>query len=207
VDVTRIHDGDIQELIAEMVATCKARGVGLAAPQIGTRLRVVVLEDTKEGMSDCAEEELSAQKRAPFACKVIVNPRLTPIGDVSAMFYEGCLSVAGYRAVVRRHLRVRCEGYGGDGAPVDFEATGWQARILQHELDHLNGVLYTDRMESRTFRRVDLINEALPGDHPEFGPAVRLGECPTPAETRRAASVEASEARVKSRGKNSSGRR
>ena len=110
----------------------------------------------------------------------MINPELEPIGDASAAFFEGCLSVAGYRAVVRRHLKVRCRGLGGDGAPVDFVAEGWQARILQHEVDHLNGVLYTDRMENRTFRRVDMLEEALPGDHPEFGRAVVLGESNEP---------------------------
>lgn len=198
VDIKRIDDGDIQELISEMVSVCRARGVGLAAPQLGTRLRVIVLEDTVEGMSDVSEEERKLQKREPFAVKVIINPVLTPIGDLSASFFEGCLSVAGYRAVVRRHLRVRCQGYGADGSPVDFEATGWQARILQHELDHLNGVLYTDRMDSRTFRRVDLLKEPLPEDHPEFGPATTLGESKTPANETRAAAVDAAEIRAKS---------
>jgi peptide deformylase len=195
----RIESGEIQELISEMVRVCKARGVGLAAPQLGTRLRVIVLEDTVEGMSDVSAEELERQKRKPFAVKVIINPELTPLGDSSAAFFEGCLSVAGYRAVVRRHLKVRCRGLGGDGAPVDFVAEGWQARILQHELDHLNGVLYTDRMETRTFRRVDLLDEPLPGDHAEFGRAVVLGESNEPVVRGNASAAEDAEARVKAR--------
>lgn len=195
----RIESGEIQELISEMVRVCKARGVGLAAPQLGTRLRVIVLEDTVEGMSDVSAEELERQKRKPFAVKVIINPELTPLGDASAAFFEGCLSVAGYRAVVRRHLKVRCRGLGGDGAPVDFVAEGWQARILQHELDHLNGVLYTDRMETRTFRRVDLLDEPLPSDHAEFGRAVVLGESNEPVVRGNASAAEDAEARVKSR--------
>lgn len=176
VEPSRIDSGEIQELIAEMTSVCRARGVGLAAPQLGTSLRVIVLEDTVEGMSDVTPGDRAAQRREPFPMKVIINPVLSPVGDASAAFYEGCLSVSGYRAVVRRHLRVRCRGLGGDGSPVDFEASGWMARILQHEVDHLNGVLYTDRMESRTFRRVDKIAEPLPPDHPEFGPTVVLGE-------------------------------
>ena len=176
VDPSRIDSGEIQELIAEMTSVCRARGVGLAAPQLGTQLRVIVLEDTTEGMSDVSPGDRAAQRREPFPMKVIINPVLSPVGDASAAFYEGCLSVGGYRAVVRRHLRVKCRGLAGDGSVVDFEASGWMARILQHEVDHLNGVLYTDRMESRTFRRVDKINEPLPPDHPEFGPTVVLGE-------------------------------
>ena len=175
-------------------------GVGLAAPQLGARRRVVVLEDTTEGMSDETSEALAMKRREAFRAKVIVNPTLTPIGDASAAFFEGCLSVAGYRAVVRRHLRVRCRGYGGDGKPVDFEAVGWEARILQHEVDHLDGVLYTDRMESRTLRRVDLLDEPLPGDHPEFGEAVVLGESSAPVRRGPGASAaDDVEARVKAR--------
>ena len=160
----------------------------------------MVLEDTTEGMSDETSEALAMKRREAFRAKVIVNPTLTPIGDASAAFFEGCLSVAGYRAVVRRHLRVRCRGYGGDGKPVDFEAVGWEARILQHEVDHLDGVLYTDRMESRTLRRVDLLDEPLPGDHPEFGEAVVLGESTAPVRRGPGASAaEDVEARVKAR--------
>ena len=200
VDVDEIDSTEIQELIAEMLRVCRARGVGLAAPQLGARRRVVVLEDTTEGMSDATSEALAMKRREAFRAKVIVNPTLTPIGDASAAFFEGCLSVAGYRAVVRRHLRVRCRGYGGDGKPVDFEAVGWEARILQHEVDHLDGVLYTDRMESRTLRRVDLLDEPLPGDHPEFGEAVVLGESTAPVRRGPGASAaEDVEARVKAR--------
>ena len=83
----------------------------------------------------------------------------------------------GYRGLVRRYLQVRVQGYGGNGKPVDFVAKGWQARIAQHEMDHLNGVLYVDRMDSRTFRRVDLLDQPLPGSHPEFGPAPVVGTC------------------------------
>jgi len=201
IEPARIESGEIQELIAEMLASCRARGVGLAAPQLGTSLRVIVLEDTEEGMSDVSAGDRAAQRRAPFAAKVIINPVLTPVGDASAAFFEGCLSVAGYRAVVRRHLRVRCRGLGGDGTAVDFEASGWMARILQHEVDHLNGVLYVDRMDSRTFRRVDKMNEPLPGDHLEFGKAVVLGESSIAPKSSAAAppSVDDVEDRVKGR--------
>ena len=88
---------------------------------------------------------------------------MTPASAATALFWEGCLSVQGYRGLVRRFLAVRVEGLGADGAPVDFVAKGWQARIAQHEMDHLNGVLYVDRMDTRTFRRVDKLDEPLPG--------------------------------------------
>ena len=116
VDPREIDSTEIQELIAEMLRACRARGVGLAAPQLGARVRVVALEDTAEGMADETREALATKRRAPFAAKVIVNPTLTPIGDASAAFFEGCLSVAGYRAVVRRHLRCDVEGSGATGS-------------------------------------------------------------------------------------------
>lgn len=177
VPVKDIDSAEIQETIQEMLGICRGRGVGLAAPQIGVAYRIFVLEDTEEGMSDVGEEELAAQERTPFAAKVVVNPVVTPAGNASAAFFEGCLSVQGYRGLVRRWLQVRVTGLGGDGTPVDFIAKGWQARIVQHEMDHLNGVLYIDRMDTRTFRRLDKLDEPLPPAHPEFGAAPALGVC------------------------------
>lgn len=177
VPVKDIDSGPIQELIQEMLGICRGRGVGLAAPQIGVKYRIFVMEDTEEGMSDVSADDLAAQDRVPFGAKVIVNPVVTPVSNASAAFFEGCLSVQGYRGLVRRWLQVRVQGYGGDGKPVDFIAKGWQARIVQHEMDHLNGVLYVDRMDTRTFRRVDKLDEPMPPSHPEFGAAPRVGPC------------------------------
>ena len=151
VPVEDIDSAKIQELIAEMLAICRGRGVGLAAPQIGVPYRIFVLEDTVEGMSDVSPEDLRSQDRVPFPAKVVVNPVVTPATNLTAAFFEGCLSVQGYRGLVRRWLQVRVQGYGGDGKPVDFVAKGWQARIVQHEMDHLNGVLaYVHRTRARS---------------------------------------------------------
>lgn len=170
-----IGSAKIQELIQEMLTICRGRGVGLAAPQIGVPYRVFVMMDDEEGMSDVAPADLAARERAPFDQKVVINPVVTPAGTASALFFEGCLSVQGYRGLVRRWLAVRVRGLGGDGEPVDFVAKGWQARIAQHEMDHLDGVLYVDRMDTRTFRRVDKLNEPMPPAHPEFGAAPKEG--------------------------------
>ena len=172
-----IGSAKIQELIQEMLAICRGRGVGLAAPQIGVPYRMFVMMDDEEGMSDVAPADLAARERTPFDQKVVINPVVTPAGNASALFFEGCLSVQGYRGLVRRWLAVRVQGLGGDGEPVDFVARGWQARIAQHEMDHLNGVLYVDRMDTRTFRRVDKLSEPMPPAHPEFGAAPREGAC------------------------------
>ena len=170
-----IGSAKIQELIQEMLTICRGRGVGLAAPQIGVPYRVFVMMDDEEGMSDVAPDDLVARERAPFDQKVVINPVVTPVGTKSAQFFEGCLSVQGYRGLVKRWLAVRVRGLGGDGEPVDFVAKGWQARIAQHEMDHLDGVLYVDRMDTRTFRRVDKLNEPMPPAHPEFGAAPKEG--------------------------------
>jgi len=128
-----------------------APGVGLAAPQVGESLQVVVVEDDGpflETMSPLRRAELR-RTALPFAA--LINPVLEPVGEQTDEFFEGCLSVAGYSGAVRRHRAVRVRALSGRGEPVVFELEGWPARILQHELDHLAGVLYIDRMDTRTF--------------------------------------------------------
>ena len=116
----------VQDLIEEMIAVCRARGVGLAAPQLGEPLAIVVLEDTVEGVG---AEEAAAQERKAFGLKVLVNPVVTARpGAATACFFEGCLSVQGYRGLVCRPLEVDVAALGADGAPLKFTARGWQAR-------------------------------------------------------------------------------
>jgi peptide deformylase len=157
----------VQGLIEEMVAVSRARGVGLAAPQLGEPLALIVLEDPAE---DVPAEEARQQERFAFGLKVLANPvvKAKP-GSAVAHFFEGCLSVQGYRALVPRALEVDVTALGGDGEPVAFSARGWLARVLQHEYDHLQGTLYVDRMVSRSFRRLDLMDKPLPGPSAEFG--------------------------------------
>jgi len=142
----------VQELIASMRQTMyDAPGVGLAAPQVGESLQVVVVEDDGpylENMSALRRAELR-RTALPFAA--LINPRLEPVGDETDEFFEGCLSVAGYSAAVRRHRAVRVRALDARGEPVAMELEGWPARILQHELDHLAGLLYIDKMDPRTF--------------------------------------------------------
>ena len=183
----RIGDADVQAVIEEMVETLRGptakgipgtspRGVGLAAPQVGIPSRVIVLEDVAAEIEKLPREAVQKQRREAFACKVIINPVLEPVGNRTAVFYEGCLSVPGYRGLVERHLEVRCTGLDHKGNDVDFVAKGWMARILQHEVDHLDGTLYVDRMFSRSFRRVDKLHEPGPGPNDEFGATPPEGE-------------------------------
>lgn len=162
-------------LVRTMVeAMRRAPGVGLAAPQLGVSKRVIVLEDAERLMARSSKQQREERGRAPFALRCIVNPRLELVGDAKAVFFEGCLSVPGYSALVERALEVRVVGVDEKGQPVDWQVSGWPARILQHEVDHLGGVLYVDRMMSRSLG----LNEEISAHWAELGIAevrARLG--------------------------------
>ena len=146
-----ISSASIQYLIELMRNTMReAPGVGLAAPQIGQSLQLAVIEDRPEYIADHSADELAVYQRAIIPFHVIINPKLSFVGNSSAQFFEGCLSVAGFQAVVNRALKVRVECLNERGEEVTINAQGWYARILQHEIDHLNGTLYVDRMKTRT---------------------------------------------------------
>jgi len=139
-------------LVRTMVeAMRRAPGVGLAAPQIGVAKRVIVLEDAERLMANLPPEARAVRGRVPFALRAIVNPTLEIVGEGRATFFEGCLSVPSYSALVERALEVVVRGTDEKGQPIEWHAAGWPARILQHEVDHLAGTLYVDRMLTRTF--------------------------------------------------------
>ncbi|MFC8409254.1 peptide deformylase [Arthrobacter sp. NPDC057259] len=124
----------------------KAPGVGLAAPQLGIPLRLAVLEDT----FDVDPEVAAVRGRQPLEFFAMLNPSYEPLGTERKAFYEGCLSVNGLQAAVLRPESVRLTFTDPDGEVKTREFTGWQARIVQHETDHVNGVLYLDRAELRS---------------------------------------------------------
>lgn len=137
----------LRELVQAMRQTMEAApGVGLAAPQVGVGLALVVLADPAP--VDPHVADVRDRRRVPF--RVLLNPDCTPVGRETVSFYEGCLSVRGYRAVTPRYRRVRLTGVGLDGRPVDEVLSGWAARIVQHEVDHLRGTLYVDHAEARS---------------------------------------------------------
>ncbi|MGZ3461654.1 MAG: peptide deformylase, partial [Archangium sp.] len=130
----------IGQLIALMRDTMRdAPGVGLAAPQVGVDVRLVVIEDRAEYQVALPPEELAARERQPVDFHVLINPRLVVEDPTPVEFYEGCLSVSGFSALVRRARAVRVEAFDERGQPRSFSARGWYARILQHEIDHLEG--------------------------------------------------------------------
>ncbi len=130
----------VRGLVADMLETmADAGGTGLAAPQVHVPLRLVVFFVGPGRLTDLpgdTEQDLT----------VLVNPVIEPLGDERAFGWEGCLSVPGLRGVVPRHLRIRYKGLDLDGRPIEREAAGFHARVVQHECDHLDGILYPQRM-------------------------------------------------------------
>jgi peptide deformylase len=154
--VEAIRSAPIQRLIEYMREVMReAPGVGLAAPQIGQSLRLAVIEDRVEYLEGIAASTLQERERTVVPFHVIVNPRLTVLEHVPAVFFEGCLSLDGFAALVPRATAVRVDCRNERGEPVVIQARGWYARILQHEIDHLHGTLYIDRMLSRSFMSTD----------------------------------------------------
>ena len=145
-----------QELIEHMRDTMRAApGVGLAAPQIGVPLQIAVVEDREEYHKKLSAEQLLERQRNPVPFHVLINPRIVARNETSVEFFEGCLSVTGFAAIVPRAQAVTVEYWDERAEPKSVEAVGWYARILQHEIDHLNGVLYVDRMHSRTLMTIE----------------------------------------------------
>ena len=142
----------MRELIDAMRETMRAApGVGLAAPQIGLPLRLAVIEDREESQEKVDPELLEERERKIVPFHVIVNPVLEVTDPELVGFFEGCLSVTGFIALVPRAHAVRVRCLDEKGEPRVIEGSGWYARILQHEIDHLNGTVYVDRMLTRTF--------------------------------------------------------
>jgi len=145
-----------RELIEHMKETLRhAPGVGLAAPQVGISEQLAVIEDREEYHKKLTATQLAERQRKPVPFHVIINPRIVLSDDASVEFFEGCLSVAGYSAIVPRARSVTVEYLDELAETKRVYAIGWYARILQHEIDHLAGVLYVDHMHARTWTTLD----------------------------------------------------
>ncbi|MQP66847.1 peptide deformylase [Niveispirillum sp. SYP-B3756] len=131
---------EIQWLAGDMIDTMLAApGIGLAAPQVDISQRIIVFRVP-------AERASGADGDTALGNQVLINPEFVALTDEKKLGWEGCLSIPGLRGIVPRHARIRYRGYDLDGDLVEREATGTHARVIQHELDHLDGVLYLDRM-------------------------------------------------------------
>lgn len=132
-------DKNLHTLIDDMVETMReAPGVGLAAPQIGLTERIIVIEYFER-------EEDEEKEDAPKKVWAVLNPEIIKSSEEKVMGVEGCLSIPGLVGEVDRHAAVQVKGLNRHGKPMKIKAEGWLARIFQHEIDHLNGVLFTDR--------------------------------------------------------------
>ena len=134
---------EIRALIRDMEETMlDAPGIGLAAPQVHVPLRIVVFQVPAD-RGDGAEE---GPVRVPDGLNVLINPVIEPLGEEMEEDWEGCLSVPGMTGRVPRFVRIRYSGLDGEGRPFAREAAGFHARVVQHECDHLDGILYPRRM-------------------------------------------------------------
>jgi peptide deformylase len=141
-----------QDVIDFMIATLRdAPGVGLAAPQVGESLRIIIVEDKAKYHEPLHPPLLQEQGRKPVSLRVLVNPEIEIIEPKTATYFEGCLSAEGYVAAVPRARSVKVTALDRHGKPVVLSANDWFARILQHEIDHLNGRLYVDCMLPESF--------------------------------------------------------
>lgn len=146
---------ELAQLIVDMHDTMRAlNGAGLAAPQIGVGLQVAIFE-------------VNANPRYPEAesvpLTVLINPVLTPLSDELEEDWEGCLSVPGMRGRVPRHASLRYQGFDAAGQPVDRSVSGFHARVVQHEVDHLHGILYPMRI--RDLRHFGFTETLFPGQN------------------------------------------
>ena len=149
-----LFDAELEALIKDMDDTMRSMsGAGIAAPQIGVSFRVVIFE---------LAENPRYPDVAPVPYTVLVNPELTPLGNEQTEGWEGCLSVPGMRGLVPRYHRLRYRGFDQFGVPIDRTVEGFHARVVQHEVDHLDGILYPQRVRDlRNFGFEDALTGQL----------------------------------------------
>jgi peptide deformylase len=137
-EVSDFNNPELDNLIEDMFDTMEAEdGAGLAAPQIGIGLRIAIFGfDTNPRYPDS-----NAVPRT-----ILINPVISPLSEEKEDGWEGCLSVPGMRGVVSRYKHIRYSGFDATGAALDVEASGFHARVVQHECDHLDGIIYTQRL-------------------------------------------------------------
>ncbi|MBS0378031.1 MAG: peptide deformylase [Proteobacteria bacterium] len=143
-------DAALRTLIADMDETMRANhGAGIAAPQVGESLRAVIFE---------LRDNPRYPHIKPVPYTVLVNPVLTPLTDEQDEGWEGCLSVPGMRGLVPRYTRLRYQGFDAAGLPIDRTVDGFHARVVQHEVDHLDGILFPQRVRDlRNFGFEDVL--------------------------------------------------
>lgn len=156
--VKKFRNAELDELILDLRDTMASlNGAGLAAPQIGVNLQVVIfgVEANPRALANSADAEV-----VPFT--ILINPKLTPLDDEMEEGWEGCLSVPGMRGLVPRHVNLRYQGFDEKGKKIARTVTDFHARVVQHECDHLAGILYPMRI--RDLRNFGFTAELFPGE-------------------------------------------
>ncbi len=139
-------DKNLQTLIDDMIETMRdAPGVGLAAPQVDISEQLIVVEYSED--DDDEEEGAEEKPEKPKKLYVMINPEITKTSEEKVLGVEGCLSIPGIQGEVERFEAIQVKGLNRFGKPLKLKLNGWMARIFQHEIDHLNGVLFTDLAE------------------------------------------------------------
>lgn len=143
----QVDDAELAQLAEVMRATMLAApGVGLAGPQVGVGLSMFVAEDPGSHDPETAE----VRQRAPMPLRVVLNAQYAPAASDDVAFFEGCLSIPGYQAVVARPREIELTGTNLDGTSIAEVVSGWSARIVAHETDHLGGIMFLDKAEMRS---------------------------------------------------------
>lgn len=150
-EVRDFNTAALDKLISDMLETMRAEdGVGLAAPQIGISKRVIVFG---------FDQNPRYKDAPPVPLTVLINPVINPLEDTMEEGWEGCLSVPGMRAMIPRYRHIEYQGFDASGTSIQVKAEGFHARVVQHECDHLDGILYPQRV--RDFTRFGYINELV----------------------------------------------
>ncbi|KAJ7997762.1 hypothetical protein DPEC_G00215490 [Dallia pectoralis] len=156
VDPGSVLGPEVQEVIRTMVKVMRRFDcVGLSAPQVGVPLRILALEFPERMLDDCLPAARDARGLITVPLKIFINPQLRVLDGRTVKFQEACESLSGFSASVPRYLSVEVSGINEKAESVTWQVSGWPARILQHEMDHLDGVLYIDRMDSESFININ----------------------------------------------------
>ncbi|KAK2847945.1 hypothetical protein Q7C36_009627 [Tachysurus vachellii] len=151
-----VQGPDVQRVIGTMVTVMRRlKCVGLSAPQVGVPLRIIAVEYTEKMLQENSPAVIEARGLVSVPLKVFINPQLRVLNGQTVNFQEACESISGFSASVPRYISVEVSGLNEKAEPVTWQSSGWPARILQHEMDHLDGVLYIDHMDSKTFINVN----------------------------------------------------
>lgn len=156
VDPAAVKGPEVQKVIETMVKVMrKLECVGLSAPQIGVPLRILALEYTQKMLEKTPPALREARDLSVVPLTVFVNPQMRVLDGRTVVFREACASIDWFSALVPRYLSVEVSGLNEKAEAVSWQTSGWPARIIQHEMDHLDGVLYIDRMDSKSFMNID----------------------------------------------------